>query len=58
MRQAARAKMLALELAPQKIRVNVVCPGAIATEIDDNTERRELDDVALPGEISPWGKSP
>ena len=37
--QVALTKMLALELAPQKVRVNVICPGAIDTEIDDNTEQ-------------------
>lgn len=55
--QVAMAKMLALELAPFKVRVNVVCPGAIATEIDDNTERRDLDKVRYPVEF-PRGKVP
>jgi len=35
--------MLAVELGPDKIRVNVVCPGAISTEISDNT-KAENDD--------------
>ena len=35
--QVALAKMLAVELGPDKIRVNVICPGAIETEIGDNT---------------------
>lgn len=36
--QVALAKMLAVELGPDRIRVNVICPGAVETEIGDNTE--------------------
>jgi NAD(P)-dependent dehydrogenase (short-subunit alcohol dehydrogenase family) len=36
--QVAFAKMLAVELARHKIRVNVICPGRIDTQIDENTE--------------------
>jgi NAD(P)-dependent dehydrogenase (short-subunit alcohol dehydrogenase family) len=42
--QVAMAKMLALELAEHRIRVNVICPGAIETSIDENTEKRDVDD--------------
>ncbi|MFD0868631.1 3-ketoacyl-(ACP) reductase [Chlamydia abortus] len=35
--QLAFAKMAALELARYKIRVNVICPGAIQTNIQENT---------------------
>lgn len=35
--QVAFMKMAALELAQYKIRVNAICPGAIQTNIDDNT---------------------
>jgi NAD(P)-dependent dehydrogenase (short-subunit alcohol dehydrogenase family) len=41
--QVALAKILALELARWKVRVNVVCPGKIATRIEESTERQELD---------------
>lgn len=41
--QVAVAKMTAVELAKHKIRVNVVCPGKIDTEIQDNTEQRGLE---------------
>lgn len=36
--QVAFAKMAALELSGYNIRVNVICPGAISTNIDERTE--------------------
>ena len=54
--QVALAKMLAVELGPDKIRVNVICPGAISTEIGDNT-KAENDDVKIPVEY-PEGNIP
>jgi len=36
------AQMLALELAKHRIRVNVICPGAIETEIQENTAKRRF----------------
>ena len=55
--QVAFAKMAALELAKDKIRVNVICPGAIKTNIDDSTERRSLEGIHLPVEF-PRGDIP
>jgi NAD(P)-dependent dehydrogenase (short-subunit alcohol dehydrogenase family) len=49
--QVAMTKMLALEFAPQKVRVNVICPGAIETNIDKNTEQRDLEKVRIPVEF-------
>lgn len=54
--QVALAKMLAVELGPDKIRVNVICPGAITTEISDNT-KAENEDVKIPVEY-PEGHIP
>lgn len=55
--QVAFTKMVALELAESKIRVNVICPGAITTSIDENTERRNLESVSEPVEY-PEGQIP
>jgi NAD(P)-dependent dehydrogenase (short-subunit alcohol dehydrogenase family) len=55
--QAALVKMLAVELGPQRVRVNVICPGAIETEIDDNTSRQHLERVKRPVEF-PEGSIP
>ena len=49
--QVAITKMLALEFASHKVRVNVICPGAIETNIDENTEQRDLEKVRIPVEF-------
>jgi NAD(P)-dependent dehydrogenase (short-subunit alcohol dehydrogenase family) len=41
--QLALAQQLALELGKDKIRVNAICPGAIESQIDDNTDQRGAD---------------
>jgi NAD(P)-dependent dehydrogenase (short-subunit alcohol dehydrogenase family) len=46
--QLALGQMAALELARYRIRVNVICPGAIESEIDENTQARNLDAVKVP----------
>ncbi|MEC0228752.1 SDR family oxidoreductase [Paenibacillus alba] len=56
--QVAFMKMAALELARYKIRVNAICPGAIHTNIDENTDRRpELEEITIPIEY-PEGDQP
>lgn len=55
--QVAMSKMLALELAKHKIRVNVICPGAIESQIDDNTEKRNVEREKEPVEF-PEGQIP
>jgi NAD(P)-dependent dehydrogenase (short-subunit alcohol dehydrogenase family) len=46
--QVAMTQQLALELGKHRIRVNAVCPGAIDTEIDDNTDKRNTEEVEIP----------
>lgn len=41
--QVALTKMLALELAKDRIRVNAICPGSIATPIHEKTEKNSRD---------------
>jgi NAD(P)-dependent dehydrogenase (short-subunit alcohol dehydrogenase family) len=46
--QLAFGRMMALELAKHRIRVNTVCPGSIETQIGENTEHRDLDKAREP----------
>lgn len=55
--QVAFGKMIALELAKHRIRVNVICPGAIESKIDENTERRNVEREKEPVEF-PEGEIP
>ena len=55
--QVALAQMAALELAQHRIRVNVICPGAIESEIDDNTKKRDTDEAKVPAQY-PAGTVP
>jgi len=55
--QVAFAKMAALELAKHKIRVNVICPGAIETNIEESTEKRNIEKASEPVEF-PEGTTP
>lgn len=55
--QVAFTKMTALELAKYKIRVNVICPGAIATDIEESTEHKDREKEKEPVEF-PEGKIP
>ena len=55
--QLAFARMMALELAKHRIRVNTVCPGAIETSIDENTQKQDLEKIREPVEF-PNGSIP
>ena len=55
--QLAFGQMLALELAQFRIRVNVICPGAIKSEISDNTTKRNSERAAVPAQF-PQGRVP
>lgn len=55
--QVAFGKMIALELARERVRVNIICPGAIDTAIGASTEQRHLERVREPVEF-PEGEIP
>jgi NAD(P)-dependent dehydrogenase (short-subunit alcohol dehydrogenase family) len=55
--QVAFAQMMALELAPDHIRVNVICPGMIETEIEESTDKDGFEEAQYPVEY-PAGKLP
>ena len=55
--QVAFTKMVALELAKHRVRVNVICPGAIETNIEESTEVREVEEEKEPAEY-PEGTIP
>jgi NAD(P)-dependent dehydrogenase (short-subunit alcohol dehydrogenase family) len=43
--QVAFTKMIAVELGEYKVRANVICPGWIDTEIQENTEKKATEQV-------------
>jgi len=55
--QLAMVQQLAPELGQASIRINAVCPGAIDTEIDDNTDIRHADKSGIESEW-PEGQIP
>jgi NAD(P)-dependent dehydrogenase (short-subunit alcohol dehydrogenase family) len=55
--QVAMVQQLALELGKHRIRINAVCPGAIETEINDNTDLRGEQEAAIPV-VWPEGQIP
>lgn len=49
--QLAMVQMLAVELGPYNIRINAICPGAIDTDIDDNSQKRNVDKIKIKGKF-------
>ena len=55
--QFAMGQMLALELSRYKIRVNVICPGSVQTQIGERTWRRKSEEAKVPA-VFPEGTIP
>jgi len=55
--QVAFSRMAALELAKHRVRVNTICPGAIDTQISENTKHQNLESIREPV-IFPEGEIP
>ena len=55
--QVAMVQQLAVELGRHRIRINAICPGAIESEISDNTEKRNSEAAEVPAEF-PEGDIP
>lgn len=55
--QVVFSRMVALEFARHKVRVNTVCPGAIETNIHQNTVQKDLETIRTPVEF-PEGSIP
>ena len=49
--QVAFMKMIALELGRHNIRCNAICPGAIKTNIDDRTDKRNVEQIGIEIEL-------
>ena len=49
--QVAFMKMIALELGQHNIRCNAVCPGFIHTNIQENTQQRDVDKIGIKVEL-------
>ncbi len=55
--QVALTKMLALEMAKHKVRVNAICPGEVDTPIGDKTVKKSIEQAMEPIEF-PEGRIP
>lgn len=46
--QVAFTKMVALEFAKDRVRINAICPGGVTTNLNQNTHIRNTDTVRVP----------